>query len=132
MKLVAWSILILAVVWNLGCSDSPTASAPVSNQTPVPSPSRPATDKWIGRWQGVEGTFLALSKNGDKYQIEIANLDGAKVYEGVAAGDHIEFMRNGKTETIRAVTGKETGMKWLADQNNCLVVTVGSEGFCRD
>jgi len=36
-----------------------------------------------------------------------------------------------KTETIRATDGAGTGMKWLADRKDCLVVTVGSEGFCR-
>jgi hypothetical protein len=89
------------------------------------------TDKWIGQWNGVEGTYLSLAKKGDNYLVKIANLDGPKTYEGVPAGDHIEFKRNAKTETIRATNGEGTGMKYLLTEKNCLVVTVGSEGFCR-
>ncbi len=105
--------------------------------TPTTAPMTPAamandsTDKWLGRWAGVEGTYLDLSKTGDKYVVKIADLDGPKTYAGVAAGERIEFMRNGKMESIRAATGKETGMKWLLREKNCLVVTVGSEGYCR-
>jgi hypothetical protein len=40
-------------------------------------------------------------------------------------------VRDGTTETIRATDGAGTGMKWLANKTDCLVVTVGSEGFCR-
>jgi len=90
------------------------------------------TDKWVGRWAGVEGTYLQLSKKDAGYVVEIADLDGPKTYEGVAAGDRIEFKRGGKTESIRAASGDETGMKYLAGKKNCLVVTIGSEGFCRD
>lgn len=116
-----------------------TATAACANQKAVPS-SPPASvaatptgagATWIGRWAGVEGTFLELARDGDRYVVTIADLDGPKSYAGVAAGDHIEFTRGGKTESIRAASGAETGMKWLADETNCLVVTVGSEGYCR-
>ncbi len=115
---------------------SPTVSptvigSPSVSPTTAPAAANNPTDKWLGQWTGVEGTYLRLSKNGEKYVVVIANLDGPKTYEGVAAGDRIEFKRGGKTESIRAATGKETGMKWLLDEKNCLVVTVGSEGFCR-
>jgi hypothetical protein len=43
----------------------------------------------------------------------------------------IEFVRGGNTEVIHATDGVGTGMKWLVDKNNCLVVRPG-EGFCRD
>jgi len=88
-------------------------------------------DKWLGRWIGPEGTYLHLSKNGDKYVVEIRSLDGLKTYEGVHAGDRIQFARDGNTETIRAGTGIDTGMKWLLDKKNCLIIKTG-EGFCRD
>ncbi len=109
-------------------------SSPLPAPTTTPAAANNATDKWLGRWKGVEGTYLNLSKDPQsmgKYVVKIANLDGPKTYEGVAVGDHIEFKRNGKTESIRAVNGKETGMKWLMSEQNCLVVTFGSEGFCR-
>ena len=88
-------------------------------------------DALVGRWNGPEGTFLNVTKNGEKYSIEIANLDGPKKFEGAAKGDMIEFTRNGKTESIRAATGAETGMKGFEKETNCVVVTKGSEGFCK-
>jgi len=91
-----------------------------------------SVDGWVGRWPGVEGTYLDIARNGDKYEIEIANLDGPKTYEGISAGDHIEFRRGGKMESIRASDGNGTGMKWLLDKTNCLVITWGSEGYCRN
>jgi hypothetical protein len=106
-------------------------SSPAATATAAPAGANNPTDRWLGQWAGVEGTYLHLSKNGDQYVVRIANLDGAKTYEGVAAGDHIEFKRDGKTESIRATDGKGTGMKWLGGEKTCLVVTVGSEGFCR-
>lgn len=63
--------------------------------------------------------------------IEIADLDGPKTYEGTAKGDVIEFTRNGKTETIKAASGADTGMKGFEQESNCVVVTKGKEGFCR-
>jgi hypothetical protein len=43
----------------------------------------------------------------------------------------IEFARNGKTETIKSATAEETGMKWLKGEKNCVVITKGSEGYCK-
>jgi len=125
-------------------STSPSAS-PSANPSVSPSGS-PANklESWVGKWQGVEGTYLTITKKTEapeksktatageeKFTIEIANLDGPKTYEGMAKGDHIEFARNGKTESIKAATGAETGMKGFENEKNCLVVTKGSEGFCR-
>lgn len=85
-----------------------------------------------GKWTGPEGTYLNVTKKDGKFSIEIKDLDSAKTFEGTAKGDTIEFTRNGKTETIKHATGDETGMKWLAGKKDCLVVTKGSEGFCRN
>jgi hypothetical protein len=74
---------------------------------------------------------LNITKKADKYSIEIANQDGPKTFEGTAKGDAIEFTRNGKTETIKAATGAETGVKDFEKETNCVVVTKGSEGFCK-
>jgi putative lipoprotein len=89
------------------------------------------TDLWLGQWNGPEGTYLLLAKNGDKYVVKIRSLDGLDTYEGVAAGERIQFTRDGKAESIRAGSGEETGMKWLLDKKNCLIIKTG-EGFCRD
>ncbi|MGA3225802.1 MAG: hypothetical protein ABSC65_18700 [Acidobacteriaceae bacterium] len=88
-------------------------------------------DQWLGRWDGVEGTYLRLAKNGDKYVVEIRDLDGPKTFEGFADGNRIRFTRDGKTEFISAGNGQATGMKWLADKKNCLLTRLG-EGWCRD
>jgi len=117
-------------------SVSPTGS-PVASPTgspvgrPAGSPGASKADAMTGKWPGVEGTSLNITKKGDKYTIEIANLDGPKTFEGTAKGDNIEFSRGGKTETIKTATGDETGMKNFAGKKECLVVTKGSEGFCR-
>ena len=43
----------------------------------------------------------------------------------------IEFTRKGKTESVKTATGAETGMKGFEKETNCVVVTKGSEGFCK-
>jgi hypothetical protein len=117
---------------------SPTATATASPAASATATSSPAAnvggakaESLVGRWTGVEGTYLDIGKEGDKYSIEIANLDGPKTYEGTARGDAIEFTRNGKTETIKAGTGADTGMKGFEKETNCVIMTKGSEGFCR-
>jgi hypothetical protein len=66
------------------------------------------------------------------YVVKIQSLDGPATYDGVAVGgDHIEFKREGKTESIRAGSGKETGMKWLLEKKDCLIIKNG-EGYCRE
>ncbi len=119
-------------------SPSPAASAsPATSPAASPSGSPAATadkgkaDALVGRWPGAAGTYLNITRKGDKYSIEIANLDGPKTFEGTAKGDMIEFTRNGKTETIKAASGAETGMKGFEKETNCVVVTKGSEGFCK-
>jgi hypothetical protein len=109
-------------------STSPTGS-PAAN--PAVSPGANKAEAMVGKWPGAEGTYLNVTKKGEKYSVEIANPDGPKTFEGTAKGDWIEFTRNGKTETIRHATGDETGMKWSAGKKDCLVVTKGSEGFCK-
>jgi hypothetical protein len=120
-----------------GQSSAGTNSAPVA---PVAVPAAPdktrdhspdnSPDKWLGQWNGPEGTYLLLSKKGDRYVVKIQSLDGPDVYEGVSTGDSTQFMRDGKTESIHAGSGEETGMKWLLDKEDCLIIKRG-EGFCR-
>jgi hypothetical protein len=87
--------------------------------------------RWLGKWIGPEGTYLVISKNADNYIVEIHSFDGSATYEGTSAGDRIEFRRDGKTQSIYAGNGDGTGMKWLLDKKNCLIIRTG-EGFCRD
>lgn len=100
----------------------------VSSAPPVVT--KPA-DRWLGRWKGVEGTYLEITKTDDRYAIEIKDLDRTNEYQGLAFSDGIAFTRDGKTETIHAGSGEQTGMKWLANKKNCVVIRYG-EGYCRD
>jgi hypothetical protein len=109
----------------------PVSSPPTSPTTAPAASANNATDKWLGQWNGPEGTYLLLSKSDDQYVVKIQSLDGPATYEGVAAGDRIEFKRDGKIESIRAGSGKETGMKWLLEKKDCLIIKQG-EGFCRE
>ena len=109
----------------------PISSPPTSPTTAPAASASTVTDKWLGQWNGPEGTYLLLAKSGDQYVVKIQSLDGPTTYEGVAAGDRIEFKRDGKIESIRAGSGKETGMKWLLEKKDCLIIKEG-EGFCRE
>ena len=134
-----WIIAVLMAVFIPGCKDRNQPAGGPSSTSSTPSPQStnglPATnavaDKWLGKWIGPEGTYLVLSKNADKFVVQINSLDGPATYEGTAAGEGIEFQRNGRTETIHAGNGHDTGMKWLQDKTNCLIIKTG-EGFCRD
>ena len=90
----------------------------------------PATDQWLGQWNGPEGTFLRVDGGKGKYEITLQNLDGPQVFHGVAAGDRIKFDRHGVEEFLRATNGEATGMKWLSEKSDCLTVRPG-EGYCR-
>jgi hypothetical protein len=126
------------MVLTAACQDrnqspaGPSPTVPVSSPTTGPAASAiHVTDKWLGQWNGPEGTYLLLSKSGHQYAVKIQSLDGPATYEGVAAGDRIKFKRDGKIESIRAGSGKETGMKWLLEKKDCLIIKQG-EGFCRE
>ncbi|MEP7149680.1 MAG: hypothetical protein ABI857_12440 [Acidobacteriota bacterium] len=142
LNLGVWIILATMLVATSACSGTPEVKPPASpspaaTASPGASPSPMANvaagkaDALVGRWAGVEGTYLDITKKGDNYSVEIANLDGAKTYDGKAKDDVIEFTRNGKAETIKTATGSDTGMKGFEKETNCVVVTKGSEGFCK-
>lgn len=87
---------------------------------------------WIGRWNGPEATWMEITEKGEGvFDIQIRDLDMVRQYEGHAVEQGLSFERGGKTEIIRKGTGVETGMKWLADKEDCLVVAP-NEGYCRD
>ena len=133
-----WIITLLMTAAMAGCEDRNQPAGPSSAATnPRPKPAVAPTwatnlpNDWLGKWVGPEGTYLVLSKNADKYVIEIHSLDGPATYEGTSAGDRIEFQRNGKTESIHEGSGANTGMKWLLEKKYCLIIRTG-EGFCRE
>ncbi|HEX7742268.1 MAG TPA: hypothetical protein VF442_07520 [Sphingobium sp.] len=94
------------------------------------------TDQWVGRWTGPEGLFLDIqpSANGKPGHYAITNrdtLDRQADYAGVAQGAAIRITRDGEDVTIRPGTGDETGFKYLAGKQDCLIVVAGQEGYCR-
>lgn len=93
----------------------------------------PATDGWVGKWTGPEGLVLDIARTATpgRYDVKVTLLDGTGSYTGTAEGDVIRFERSGVRETIRKATGAQTGLKWLAGKQNCLMIRQ-AEGFCRD
>jgi len=137
-RIHACILTLLTTIFMIGCNthnqpastSSGTSNVPSTNPTTAAS-ANSVTDQWLGKWIGPEGTFLVLGRNGANYVLDIHSLDGPATYQGTSAGDHIEFQRDGKTESLHAGSGQDTGMKWLLDKKNCLIIRTG-EGFCRD
>lgn len=106
---------------------------PADSPARAPAPASAATaaaDPWLGRWQGPEGTSLEITGGPGTYVVTVSNLDGPRRFDAKAGTDTLAFTRDGVLETVRAGTGPETGMKWLADKRDCLIVKPG-EGYCR-
>ena len=115
----------LACVFALAACGERAAPPDARTDTPVP------TDAWVGQWNGPEGTSLKVTGAHGTYDLVVTNLDGPRSFKGTADGDAIRFERDGKPQVLRATNGEGTGMKWLADKTECLVVAPG-EGFCRE
>ena len=92
-------------------------------------------DDWVGRWVGVEGTYLDIKKaegGGDDYTLKMQyDLDHSGTFDGTATDTGIRFTRDGTHYTLHATDGDATGLKWLAGKKDCLTVKSG-EGYCRD
>lgn len=105
----------------------------------ISSADKTAAVDWnalLGKWTGVEGTLLTVSKNadsidGDTYTLAFVMLDGPVTVTGRPVSDGIQFTRDGKTYTLHPGNGEDTGMKYLVDKKNCVVVETG-EGYCKD
>lgn len=110
-------ILSLSLLALTACKQQAQSSDPISNV-------------WLGKWNGPEGTALTIAPTGAGYNVTIQNLDGPRVFPVSLKNDALVFTRDHVEERIRPGTGTETGMKWLADKKNCLVVKPG-EGYCR-
>ena len=127
-SLAACAVLVLLVS---GCDSQRPDAAQVAAPGSADIASAPATDAWLGKWNGPEGTYLQLDGGEGQYEVTIQNLDGPATFQGTALGDQVTFERNGVKETISASDGAETGMKWLSEKSDCLTVRPG-EGYCRD
>ena len=114
-----------------GCADGSVDAASSNAASAKVVGAVYGANKLMGRWNGPEGSFLLLGGANGKYAVTIRNLDGPRTFEGSGTGEAIVFERDGKVESIRASDGAATGMKWLADKNDCVTITPG-EGYCRD
>ena len=115
---------------------SPAKPAPPSVQATL-VPETPPTDKWIGQWIGVEGLHLTIAKDDSigrgHYLLTMQyglDADDAGTFKGEATEDGIAFIRPDGPQLLRAGDGAATGLKWLADKKDCLIVATG-EGYCR-
>ena len=132
-----------SVVLTLACvlaacgesSPPPQTNTPAAPPAPAaaPPPAAPtdAASAWIGRWSGPEGTYLDVAASNGKYSIAIRNLDGERTFDAASTVSGLTFERDGTTETVHSGSGADTGMKWLQEKSDCLVVKSG-EGYCRD
>jgi hypothetical protein len=94
------------------------------------------TDRWIGRWRGVEGLNLVIARDPKKgpkhYKLtQQYTLDDKGVFEGQGIGETIQFRRPDGEQVLRETDGAATGLKYLATKKQCLTVKPG-EGYCRD
>lgn len=131
MNITATATLVALTLALAACQERTAAPAPPAPASAPAPAAAPTTDRWLGQWNGPEGTFLKLEGGDGKYQVTVRNLDGPRTFAGTAAGDRVEFERDGVKESVRATNGAETGMKWLAEKTDCLTVRTG-EGYCRD
>lgn len=130
MKSSRSAVAIALLVLLLGCGKQDGVALPSSQAPNAPKQAETATDKWVGQWNGPEGTYLRISGSKGRYEVTVRNLDGPRSFLGTAAENGIEFDRDGVKEALRATNGQGTGMKWLADKSECLMVRTG-EGYCR-
>ncbi|TRW17289.1 hypothetical protein [Glacieibacterium frigidum] len=116
-------LLVLA-----GCGSAPPPPTVVKEA----ASATPVADAWAGKWVGPEGLVMGIVAEGDgRYRLTNQyTLDDKGVFEGRIEGDALVVDRAGQTVSIRKGTGDETGMKWLAGKQDCLVVGPG-EGYCR-
>ncbi|MBK9154399.1 MAG: hypothetical protein IPM25_09330 [Chloracidobacterium sp.] len=112
-------------------TSSPAGSPAAS---PAANPNGPAAKaaSFEGVWPGPDGSSMTITKTGDKFKVEITGRDKkVESFEGTAKGDTIEFKRKEKVETARLTTPEETGLKWPGGEKDCVLITKGSEGYCR-
>jgi hypothetical protein len=129
------SALALLTACEQASTPAPKPAPPSVQATLVPE--TPPTDKWVGKWIGVEGLYLTIAKDDSvgrgHYLLTMQyglDADDSGTFKGEAAEDGIAFTRPDGPQLLRAGDGEATGLKWLADKKDCLIVATG-EGYCR-
>ncbi|MFC6337856.1 hypothetical protein GIR22_20185 [Pseudomonas sp. CCM 7891] len=137
------TLFILSTLALLSACNKEAQDSKVTQKTPPASvqatlvPETLPTDQWVGKWIGVEGLNLTISKDATigrgHYVLSMQyglDADATGTFKGVASEDGISFTRPDGPQVLRAGDGEATGLKWLADKKDCLVVNTG-EGYCR-
>ena len=137
MKKILFALSALALL--AACDKTPKEApkpAPASVQATL-VPETPPTDNWVGKRVGVEGLHLTIAKDDSigrgHYLLTmqyVLDADDAGTFKGEATEDGIAFIRPDGPQLLRAGDGAATGLKWLADKKDCLIVATG-EGYCR-
>lgn len=127
------SLVALGAAWLAGCgtAQAPEMQADDGADKAVSGPHLYAA--WEGRWTGVEGMYLDIQPSAEgRYQLEMQyDLDNAGIFTGQDGEKGIAFTRDGQRLTLIEGRGDATGLKYLAEKRDCLIVKDG-EGYCRD
>ena len=136
MKKILFVLTAVALLTACDKAKEAPKPAPPSVQATL-VPQTPPTDQWVGNWIGVEGLNLTIAKDDSigrgHYLLTMQyglDADDSGTFKGEAAEDGIAFNRPDGPQLLRAGDGAATGLKWLADKKDCLIVTTG-EGYCR-
>src|SRR3546814_745010 len=118
----------------LPISEVPVETVPVEGAEatdPATAPHRFAS--WAGKWTGVEGMYATITPTEPgKYKLEMqSDLDTKGTYDGQDSEHGIQFKRGTEQLSLHRGNGDETGLKYLAGKQECLIVKTG-EGYCRD
>lgn len=138
------NVMTLALVAMLaaasGCSPQAEAGSDAANEaarqavgTAAPAAAAPDLSAWAGKWVGVEGMFVEITPAADgTFTLTMkSDLDTEGTYVGKPVEGGIAFERGGQELLLKAASGDETGLKYLAGKRDCLMVAPG-EGYCRD
>ena len=136
MKKILFVLSAVALLTACDKAKEAPKPAPPSVQATL-VPETPPTDQWVGKWIGVEGLNLTIAKDDSvgrgHYILTMQyglDADDSGTFKGEAAEDGIAFTRPDGPQLLRAGDGAATGLKWLADKKDCLIVATG-EGYCR-
>ena len=125
---------VSALILLGACSPKPDADAVAASQaseSAAMSITSVDATGYVGKWTGPEGTAMTITPAGSQYEVVITNLDGPRTFTGTLEGNGIHITRDATPLVIHKGDGQATGMKWLADKHDCLVVAA-NEGFCKD
>ena len=119
-------------------ADTTTTDVPVETMPDESAAADPATAphrfaSWAGQWTGPEGLFVTVTPaEPGRYKLEMqSDLDTKGTYEGRDDEHGIRFERGGAAMSLHRGNGDDTGLKYLAGKQDCLIVKPG-EGYCRD